>query len=61
MTHGSKKKAREKLENIFNWIMTTQHELRFGDESKATLTGKFVALNVFFVVVVGCAMQQEGS
>ena len=41
--------------------MTTQHELRFGDESKATLTGKFVALNVFFVVVVGCAMQQEGS
>lgn len=29
--------------------MTNQHELRFGDESKAILTGKFVTLNVFIL------------
>lgn len=32
-TYGSMKKVKEKLENIFNWIMTNQHELRLGDES----------------------------
>lgn len=29
--------------------MTNQHELRFGDESKAILTRKFVTLNVFIL------------
>ena len=49
MTYRSMKKAKEKLENIFNWIMTNQHELRSADEAKTILTGKFVTLNVFIL------------
>ena len=35
-------------------ITTTQHELRFGDESKATLKGNFVVLNAYVIKVSRC-------
>lgn len=38
----------EELKNTFNW-MTTQHELKFGNESKATLNGNFIVLNIYII------------
>lgn len=29
--------------------MTTQHELKFGNESKATLNGNFIVLNIYII------------